>query len=136
MPVVILLIHVNRGSANFSPAIWGDHFLSYVSMVPMLIILNLFLVYIMHVIHLYSPSILLVYVGNCKYWNRATCPRTEGSSEEDTNVSYHFENEIHQLLQQIHDQYSSTYDDDDDLHTVALRFRLLRQQGFNVSCSK
>ncbi|KAL6174953.1 hypothetical protein ACLB2K_051598 [Fragaria x ananassa] len=52
-------------------------------------------------------------------------------------VSYRFEDEIHQLLQQIHNRYSSSSsssscydDDDDDLHTVALRFRLLRQQGF------
>uniref|UniRef100_A0A2C9UAV1 (+)-delta-cadinene synthase n=1 Tax=Manihot esculenta TaxID=3983 RepID=A0A2C9UAV1_MANES len=47
-------------------------------------------------------------------------------------VSYHFENEITEALQQIFMDDSGTYDD--DLHNVALRFRLLRQQGFNVSC--
>lgn len=47
-------------------------------------------------------------------------------------VSYHFQNEITEALQQIFMDDSGTYDD--DLHNVALRFRLLRQQGFNVSC--
>lgn len=47
-------------------------------------------------------------------------------------VSYHFENEITEALQQSFMDDSGTYDD--ELHNVALRFRLLRQQGFNVSC--
>ncbi|CAL9017341.1 unnamed protein product, partial [Prunus brigantina] len=50
-------------------------------------------------------------------------------------VSHHFENEIEEVLQQIH---KNSYDDpqggDDDLYTAALYFRLLRQQGYNVSC--
>jgi (-)-germacrene D synthase len=48
-------------------------------------------------------------------------------------VSYHFEYEIDQTLQQIHDSFKVDYCDD-DLHTCALRFRLLRQQGYCVSC--
>lgn len=52
-------------------------------------------------------------------------------------VSHHFENEIEEVLQQIH---KNSYDDpqggDDDLYTAALYFRLLRQQGYNVSCGK
>ncbi|CAN6715605.1 unnamed protein product [Malus baccata var. baccata] len=45
-------------------------------------------------------------------------------------VSYHFGNEIEEILQKI---YKSSYDLD-DLYTAALRFRLLRQQGYNISC--
>lgn len=45
-------------------------------------------------------------------------------------VSYHFGNEIEEILQKIHE---SSYDLD-DLCTAALCFRLLRQQGYNVSC--
>ncbi|KAM1525386.1 hypothetical protein ACFX1Q_010608 [Malus domestica] len=45
-------------------------------------------------------------------------------------VSYHFGNEIEEILQNIH---GSSYDLD-DLCTAALHFRLLRQQGYNVSC--
>ncbi|KAL5565363.1 hypothetical protein UlMin_028527 [Ulmus minor] len=49
-------------------------------------------------------------------------------------VSYHFENEIKQVLQQIIDNQQEHGDENEELYTVALRFRLLRQQGYNVSC--
>ena len=52
-------------------------------------------------------------------------------------VFYHFENEMDEILQKIHENSSlRNGEDDDDLDTAALRFRLLRQQGYNVSCSK
>jgi hypothetical protein len=54
-------------------------------------------------------------------------------------VFRHFKNEIEEILQQIHkDSYVNCDDQEngDELYTVALRFRLLRQQGYNVSCSK
>ena len=54
-------------------------------------------------------------------------------------VFRHFKNEIEEIMQQIHESSYVNCDDqenDDDLYTVALRFRLLRQQGYNVSCSK
>nr|WHU05661.1 terpene synthase TPS14 [Freesia refracta] len=44
-------------------------------------------------------------------------------------ISYHFEEEINQLLYQ---SYVTKYDDDGLFHT-ALRFRLLRQSGYNVT---
>ncbi|KAE8675500.1 (+)-delta-cadinene synthase isozyme XC14 [Hibiscus syriacus] len=44
-------------------------------------------------------------------------------------VAYHFEKEIEEALQIInHAQV------DDDLYTTAVRFRLLREHGFNVHC--
>ncbi|CBI31301.3 hypothetical protein VitviT2T_029118 [Vitis vinifera] len=49
-------------------------------------------------------------------------------------VAYHFENEIEQALQSTYDNYHGIADINDDLYDVALRFRLLRQQGFNISC--
>lgn len=56
-------------------------------------------------------------------------------------VSYHLENEIDQVLQQIRKNFSGECHDDqenadDNLYTAALRFRLLRQQGYKVSCGK
>ncbi|GAY54791.1 hypothetical protein CUMW_159440 [Citrus unshiu] len=48
-------------------------------------------------------------------------------------VGYHFEQEIEDALENIfHNSFDNN--DDVDLHTVSLRFRLLRQQGFKVSC--
>ncbi|RWR93510.1 terpene synthase 1 [Cinnamomum micranthum f. kanehirae] len=45
-------------------------------------------------------------------------------------VAYHFEEEIAQALLRM---YKSGRDYGDDLHVVALQFRLLRQEGYNVS---
>jgi (-)-germacrene D synthase len=54
------------------------------------------------------------------------------------SVSYHFENDIEKALQQLHMTLHNPNDreNDDDLYTVALQFRLLRQQGFRISCGK
>ena len=53
-------------------------------------------------------------------------------------VSYHFENEIEETLQQLHMTLhdSDDQENDDDLYIVALQFRLLRQQGYNISSGK
>ncbi|PRQ18824.1 putative lyase [Rosa chinensis] len=114
---------VDRRSANFSPSIWGDYFLAYASMETMDIEANQSIQElkeeVKRVLMSSPPSQRLELID---YIQRL-------------GVSYHFENEIYQLLQQNYNQYSSYYDDDDDLHTVALRFRLLRQQGFKVSCN-
>ena len=44
-------------------------------------------------------------------------------------IDYHFQQEIDQIL---HKQMSTVVSASDDLHEVALRFRLLRQQGYFV----
>ncbi|KAL3652516.1 Trehalose-6-P synthase/phosphatase complex synthase subunit [Castilleja foliolosa] len=52
-------------------------------------------------------------------------------------VAYHFENEIDTFLQNIHDtfvKYDDAKADSNDLRVVALRFRLLRQNGYNIPC--
>ncbi|CAO2835988.1 unnamed protein product [Amaranthus hypochondriacus] len=49
-------------------------------------------------------------------------------------VAYHFENEIQNYLQKLHNNFN--YMDncyEEDLHYVSLGFRLLRQHGFHVS---
>ncbi|XP_038876493.1 (+)-gamma-cadinene synthase-like isoform X2 [Benincasa hispida] len=51
-------------------------------------------------------------------------------------VSYHFENEIDKFLQQLYVSYTTllTKENGEDLHITALLFRLLRQQGYRISC--
>ncbi|MBA0786425.1 hypothetical protein Gotri_026738, partial [Gossypium trilobum] len=51
-------------------------------------------------------------------------------------VAYHFEKEIEDALEVIYDHYCNHFqiDDDEDLYTTAVRFRLLREHGFNVQC--
>ncbi|CAI9757137.1 unnamed protein product [Fraxinus pennsylvanica] len=52
-------------------------------------------------------------------------------------VGYHFETEIEKSLKHIYDTCHENYDkQDSDLCTIALRFRLLRQQGYYISCGK
>ena len=49
--------------------------------------------------------------------------------------SYHFETEIETILQHLMDSFLEYYGtkNHDNLHDVALSFRLLRQEGHNVS---
>ncbi|XP_049351825.1 (R)-linalool synthase TPS5, chloroplastic-like [Solanum verrucosum] len=49
---------------------------------------------------------------------------------ERLGVSYHFKNEIMQILKSVHDQISCS---DNSLYSTALKFRLLRQHGFHIS---
>ncbi|KAG7990302.1 hypothetical protein I3843_02G019600, partial [Carya illinoinensis] len=48
-------------------------------------------------------------------------------------VAYHFERHIGEALERIYAS-SGAIHDDNDLYNVSLHFRLLRQQGFRVSC--
>ncbi|WMV12653.1 hypothetical protein MTR67_006038, partial [Solanum verrucosum] len=45
-------------------------------------------------------------------------------------VSYHFNDEIMQILKSVHDQNAATAD---SLYSTALKFRLFRQHGFHIS---
>ena len=51
-------------------------------------------------------------------------------------VAYHFEGEIEEALQQIYGTFHDGNDMDGDLYNIALRFQLLRQQGYNISCGE
>ncbi|KAL1174633.1 hypothetical protein V6Z11_A04G027800 [Gossypium hirsutum] len=52
-------------------------------------------------------------------------------SVQRLGVSYHFTKEIEDELENI---YHNDNDAENDLYTTSLRFRLLREHGFNVSC--
>ncbi|XP_068340125.1 (-)-germacrene D synthase-like [Pyrus communis] len=112
-------VHRPKPSATFSPSIWGDHFLSYAS--------------------LDVDAELEQHVQELKEEVRRMLTTSPENVSQKLNliddiqrlgVSYHFGNEIEESLQKIH---KSSYDLD-DLYTAALRFRLLRQQGYNISC--
>lgn len=48
---------------------------------------------------------------------------------------YHFEEEIDGFLRKIRDSYEMlSSKGEDDVRVLALRFRLLRQQGYRVPC--
>lgn len=50
---------------------------------------------------------------------------------ERLGVAYHFEKEIDQQIHELYNAYPTF--ENDDLHTVALYFRLLRQHGHDIS---
>lgn len=47
-------------------------------------------------------------------------------------LSHHFQLEINETLQLL----QSSSDDDDDIYNIALKFRLLRQEGYSISSGK
>lgn len=49
-------------------------------------------------------------------------------------VSHHFAKEIEESLKHIYNMSCDEFDDPNNLETVSLQFRLLRQAGYNVSC--
>ncbi|KAG6655109.1 hypothetical protein CIPAW_05G193000 [Carya illinoinensis] len=113
---------VKRPLATFHPSIWGDHFISYNS----------------KSMEISSESLEKVQRLKEKVQSLPMAPVDDISQKlelidaiQRLGVSYHFESEIDTILQQIHNNGDDT-GDSDDLYTVSLRFRLLRQQGYNT----
>jgi len=59
-------------------------------------------------------------------------------SVQRLGVSYHFQEEINQALEQIYYTFTEniTVNEYSDYHFIALLFRLLRQQGYGISSGK
>ncbi|KAM3282946.1 hypothetical protein P3S67_026591 [Capsicum chacoense] len=114
-----------RPVADFSPSLWGDRFLSFS-------IDN-------QVEQIYAQEIEVL-----KEQTRSMLLATGRKLVETLNlidvierlgIAYHFEKEINEILDQIHKENSNFESDDnnEDLCTCALQFRLLRQHGYNIS---
>ncbi|KAB1215300.1 (-)-germacrene D synthase [Morella rubra] len=117
---------VNRPLQNYRPSIWGDRFLSNPMTKPMENDGNL----VQHQRLKEEVQRML----------RAPVRKPLEKLElidaiQRLGVSYHFEREIDDLLGGIHEYHSSKkhVEIDEDLYTVALCFRLLRQHGYNIS---
>ncbi|KAG6689498.1 hypothetical protein I3842_11G178400 [Carya illinoinensis] len=117
---------INRRSANFQPSIWGDHFLSYASE------------------FLETDVNMRQQIEELKenVMTTLTAPIEKPSQKlilvdaiQRLGVSYHFDNEIQEILQQLQKTCESDNPEyNDDLYTIALLFRLLRQDGYYISC--
>ncbi|KAL8521891.1 hypothetical protein ACS0TY_012154 [Phlomoides rotata] len=115
--------NVVRPLANFSPSLWGDLFTSFS-------IDN-------QVLESYAEEI-----ESLKEEIRSFIVASDGRKMEERlnlidnierlGVAYHFEKEIDEQIQEFYNAYP-TLENDDDLHTVALYFRLLRQHGHDIS---
>ncbi|XP_022143530.1 valencene synthase-like isoform X2 [Momordica charantia] len=113
---------LRRRSANFEPSLWGDYFLSS----PVNTVLD---------------DMVRKQLEEQREEVRRMLEAAEKCSEklslidsiQRLGISYHFEGEINEILEHMQND-SCNLDDDEDIYIVALRFRLLRQQGYSVSC--
>ncbi|KAL0443446.1 UNVERIFIED_CONTAM: Germacrene-D synthase [Sesamum latifolium] len=112
-----------RRSVKYHPSVWGDYFLAYVSTE--------------------ISATEEEELQRQKEMVRKMLAQTPDHSYhklelidaiQRLGVGYHFEEEIDKSLQYIHDTHLEYSSKDNDLRTVALRFRLLRQHGYPVSC--
>ncbi|XP_010049987.2 (-)-germacrene D synthase-like [Eucalyptus grandis] len=118
-----------RRSANFHPSIWRDYFLKYASDSN----------------SMSSPTKSDDRIEKLKGEVRKMLIDAIDKPSQKLNlidqiqhvgIADHFEIEINQQLEQIHESYFNFHsgNKDSDLHTTALLFRLLRQQGYTISC--
>nr|AAX40666.1 sesquiterpene synthase [Fabiana imbricata] len=117
---------ITRRSDNHHPTVWGDHFLAY--------------------IHLLGANEWEEKEhGDLKEEVRKMLLMTSSKSLQMLDlinkiqllgVAYHFEHEIEESLSYIYTRYEEWINevDNSDLHAVSLSFRLLRRQGYCVSC--
>ncbi|KAL4354296.1 hypothetical protein GQ457_06G022450 [Hibiscus cannabinus] len=113
----------NRHLANFVPDVWGDTFL-----VP-------------------PPQLDMDDITRSEYQELKEQVRRMLNMDDNPSqkldlidavqrlgVAYHFDKEIEDALQIIYHHHCNhvPVDDDDDLYTTAVRFRLLREHGFHV----
>ncbi|TYI58056.1 hypothetical protein E1A91_D11G326000v1, partial [Gossypium mustelinum] len=119
----------NRHFADFNPNFWGDIFLS--SLAEMVC----FLYNIDAKAHVQYEALkqqvrrMLVISTDKPYQNLDII-----DAIQRLGVAYHFEKEIEDALHIIYHHHCNNAQIDDDLYTASVRFRLLREHGFNVCC--
>ncbi|XP_016493324.1 (-)-germacrene D synthase-like isoform X2 [Nicotiana tabacum] len=117
-----------RRSVDYHPSVWGDYFLAYDSSLT----------------EIYPDEEQEVEVLKEEVRKMLVSDHAVSTQKlelidmiQRLGVSYHFENEIEESLKHIYNSCSEFDDNDEDhnmLETLALRFRLLRQAGYNVPC--
>ncbi|PHT45424.1 (-)-germacrene D synthase [Capsicum baccatum] len=114
----------SRHLASFQSTIWGDHFLSYTSQLTEIVTQE------------------KLELEELKEKVRKILVETPDNSTEKLilidiiqrlGVAYHFDNEIETSIQNIFDASQLQSENDENLFIVALRFRLVRQQGHYMS---
>ncbi|KAH6778459.1 hypothetical protein C2S52_005990 [Perilla frutescens var. hirtella] len=117
------VVSKDRQSVTYHPSVWGDYFLAYTSDLTEI-----------SVAEKQEHERQKEEIRNLLQQTRddSTLKLEIIDSIQRLGVGYHFEKEIHNSLRYIYEYYSTK--DNDDLRVVALRFRLLRQQGFHVPC--
>lgn len=108
-----------RESADYHPSVWGDYFLTY-RPIPRDVLASL------------KPKmdeLKVEIIQMCKDTTNSLQSLELIDSIQRLGASYHFEMEIDEALFDVNE--APDYDDH-DLYSVALRFRLLRQQRYHI----
>uniref|UniRef100_A0A7N2MBQ2 Uncharacterized protein n=1 Tax=Quercus lobata TaxID=97700 RepID=A0A7N2MBQ2_QUELO len=115
---------VVRRTANFHPSIWGDRFINNTSLDK-----DIHLRKVRELVELKDK------VRNELFAITDHLSQQLGliDAVQRLGVAYHFEREIQEALEHIYTTFNNK-NDVDDLYKVSLSFRLLRQEGFKVSC--
>nr|QPL17962.1 terpene synthase [Lathyrus odoratus] len=115
--------NISRRSAHYHPDIWGNHFIQYLSEETM------------EQEEIMKQIIMLK--ENVRQMLVPTNPLSNANlidSIQRLGLYHHFEHEIGELLQHIHNNYVQNgtiiLNLNQDLHSTALVFRLLRQHGY------
>ncbi|KAG8386206.1 hypothetical protein BUALT_Bualt03G0124900 [Buddleja alternifolia] len=117
-----------RRSITYHPSVWGDYFLSHASNFTELSAIE---VKELQKLREEVRKLLITTPNNSLHKIELI------DAVQRLGVAYHFEDEIEISLKSIYDtNYSECNNKDYDLHMVALRFRLLRQQGYDLSSGK
>ncbi|KAJ1441933.1 Terpenoid cyclases/protein prenyltransferase alpha-alpha toroid [Sesbania bispinosa] len=118
----------SRRLANYHPDIWGDHFIQY-DVEPMEVD------EIMKQIIILKEQVRMMLVSVNEKAKRPMVKEAHLiDSIQRLGLYYHFEHEIEEVLQHFHNNYveNNTITLDEDLHSISLVFRLLRQQGYHI----
>ncbi|XP_044496681.1 (-)-germacrene D synthase-like [Mangifera indica] len=114
-----------RRSADYHPSIWGHHFLSYAS----------------DSVDTDDNAELLKLKEEIISMLRDDANKPEQKLElvnaiQRLGVSYHFESEIREIIEEVYKAHNETDlgDGTDELYSISLRFRLLRQHGYKIPC--
>ncbi|KAI4356603.1 hypothetical protein L6164_000614 [Bauhinia variegata] len=115
---------ISRRSADYHPSIWGDYFLQYASQSME--------------VDLKEQINILTEEVRKKLMAASEKPIEKLKlidSIQRLGVFYHFEREIDEVLQHVHKNFvhDGIITLNEDLHSLALIFRLLRQQGYGIS---
>ncbi|XP_031106764.1 (-)-germacrene D synthase-like [Ipomoea triloba] len=116
-----------RRSVTYHPSVWGDYFLAYDSQLTEIDPLE------EREVQQLKEEVRKAFIAAPP----ASLEKLELIDKiQRLGVDYHFENEIEASIRHIFENYDdcNKEDDENNLYIVALRFRLLRQEGHHISC--
>ncbi|XP_061341817.1 (-)-germacrene D synthase-like [Gastrolobium bilobum] len=116
-----------RPCVNFRPSIWGDAFLEYDSESLLEVSDNM-----KQQVQMQKDEVKMMFLCS---GNNVTQKLNFIDSVQRLGISYHFEHEIDEALEQIHNTFTNNNigAEEGSLHYHALLFRLLRQKGYHIS---